>query len=89
MAKNVKKWIKKAGPLDMLLYTDGSQKYDKARNPSDTRAGWVIEWVETWFSKGGTTLGTTQEVYDAKAFAMTCGLEIALESLMARYAYMP
>ena len=85
-AENVKKWIKKAGPLDMLLYTDGSQEYDKAGNPSGTGAGWVIEWVGSWFSKGGTALGTTQEVYDAEAFAMTRGLEIALESPMARHA---
>ena len=40
----------------------------------------------SWFSKGGTALGTTQEVYDAEAFAMTRGLEIALESPMARHA---
>lgn len=82
-AENVKKWIKKAGPFDMLLYTDGSQEYDKTGNPSSIGAGWVIEWVGSWFRKEGTALGTMQEVYDAEAFAMTRGLEIALESPMA------
>ena len=59
-----------------LLYTDGSQEYNKAGNPSGTGAGWVIQWVGSWFSKGGTALGTTQEVYDAEAYAMTYGFEI-------------
>ena len=70
----------------MLLYTDGSQEYDKAGNPSGTGAGWVIEWIGCWLNKGGAALGTTQEVYDAEAFAMTRGLKIALESPMARHA---
>ena len=51
-AENVKKWIKKAGPLDMLLYKDGSQEYDKVGNPSGTGAEWVIEWVVKKGSSG-------------------------------------
>ena len=46
----------------------------------------AIERVGNWFSKGGTALGITQEVYDAEAFAMTRGLEIALKSPMAPHA---
>lgn len=72
--------------LDMLVYTDGSQEYDKTGNPSGTGAGWGIEWVESWFSKGGTALGTTQEVYDAEAYAITQGFEIALKSPMGQHA---
>ena len=34
--ENVKKWIQAVGPLDMLLYTDGSREYD------GTGAGWVV-----------------------------------------------
>ncbi len=40
-----KPWINKAGPSDILLYTDGSQEYDKIGNPIGTGAAWVIQWV--------------------------------------------
>ena len=85
-AENVKKWVKKTGPLDIILYTDGSQNYDKIGNPSGIGAGWVLNEWEVGLAKVGTALGTTQEVYDVEAFAMTCDLEIALESLIARHA---
>lgn len=38
---------------------DRSQEYNKAGSPNTTGAGWVIEWVESWFSKKGTALRTT------------------------------
>ena len=70
----------------MLLYTDGSQKYDKIGNLSDNGAEWVIKWVGSWFSKGETALETMQKVYDAEVFTITHSLEIALESPMAKHA---
>lgn len=85
MAEIIKKWIKKASPLDMLLYMDGSQRYNKASNPSATKAEWAIKLVRSWFSKKRIALGTTQEVYDVKMFAITCGLKIALEFSIAQY----
>lgn len=69
----------------MLLYTDGSQEYDKTGNPSDIGAKWVIEWVGSWFSKVGIAFETMQEVYDAEVFTITHGLEIALKSPMAKH----
>lgn len=70
----------------MFLYINGSQRYNKASNPSGTRAKWVIKLVRSWFSKKRIALGTTQEIYDIEIFTITCGLKIALEFSMAQYA---
>ncbi len=73
-------------PLDMILYTDRSQEYDQTGSSSGSKAGWVIEWVESLFSKEGAALGTAQEVYDAEVYAMTRGLDAALKAPMAQHA---
>lgn len=62
VTKNVKKQIKKIGPLDMFLYTDGYQKYVKVSNPNGTGTRWVIKQVENWFNNRRAALKTTQEV---------------------------
>lgn len=69
-----------------MLYTDGSQKNNKICNPIGTGAAWVIQWVGSWFSKGGTTLETTQKAYNVEVVAMTQDLEVALVLPMAAHA---
>ena len=51
-----------------------------------TGAGWVHNWVGSWYSRRGISLGNTHEIYDAEAIAMLEGLKQALNSPMARVA---
>ena len=47
----------------------------------------MLNWVGSWFSKQGISLGNTYEIYNAKAIAMLEGLKQALSSPMARVAH--
>ena len=79
-------WLKSQKPLDIIVYTDGSQEVDQNNIPTGTGAGWVLNWVGSWHQKQGISLGKTTEVYDAEAIAMLEGLKQALKSPMARVA---
>lgn len=67
----------------MLLHKNKSQKYDKIGNSSSIGARQIIKQIRSWFNKLKTALETIQEIYNAKTFAITYGLEIALESPIA------
>ncbi len=79
-------WLKNQKPLDIIVYTDGSQEIDQSGEPTGTGAGWELNWVGSWYRKQGIPLGRTNEVYDAEVIAMLEGLKQALRSPMARVA---
>ena len=35
-------WLKNRKPLDIIVYTDGSQEIDQSGEPTGTGAGWVL-----------------------------------------------
>ena len=39
---NFNAWLKALYPLDIVIYTDGSQEIDKAGVPTGTGAGWLM-----------------------------------------------
>ena len=86
-AEKFNAWLKAQNPLDIIVYTDGSQETNQDNTPTGTGAGWVLNWVGSWFSKQGISLGNTYEIYNAKAIAMLEGLKQALSSPMARVAH--
>lgn len=70
----------------MVVYTDGSQRLDKAGKIAGTGAAWTIECKCQWFGTNGFPLGANAEVYDAEIIALYGGLEAALSSPMAELA---
>ena len=79
-------WLKSRKPLDIIVYTDGSQEIDKGNTSTGTGARWVLSWVGSWHQKQGISLGKLIEIYDEEAIAMLEGLKQALKSPMARVA---
>lgn len=77
-------WLNSQNPLDIIVYTHGSQEVDQNNTPTEIGAGWVLNWVGSWHKKQGISLGKTKEVYDAEEIAMLEGLQQALKSPMAR-----
>lgn len=77
-AKCFNQWLKGLHPLDILVYTDGSQEIDRAGTPTGVGAAWVLKSNNVWIGKAGISLGKTTEVYDSEATAMCKGFEAAL-----------
>ena len=77
-------WLQSLNPLDLLIYTDGSQEINKAGMITGTEAGWVIHWVRSWHGKRGISLEVTHEVYNAEAAVLLGGLKEALNSAISR-----
>ena len=44
-------WLKNRKLLDIIVYTDGSQEIDQSSEPTSTGAGWVLNWVDSWYWK--------------------------------------
>lgn len=85
-AERFNAWLQAQNPLDIIMYTDGSQIINQDNTIISIGAGWVLNWVGSWYSKRGISLGKSYEVYDAEAIAMLEGLKQALSSPMARVA---
>ena len=85
-AVKFKGWLKSRKPLDIIVYTDGSQEIDQNNVPTGTGAGWILNWVGGWHQKQGIPLEKISKVYDAEAVAMLEGLRQALKSPIARVA---
>ena len=82
-AQDFNLWLSKCSPDDMVVYTDGSQRLDKAGKIAGTGAAWTIECKGQWFGTNGFSLGANAEVYDAEILGLCGGLEAALSSPMA------
>lgn len=72
-------WLQTCHPLDLILYTDGSQEVDQDGEKTKAGAG----WADKWFYLNGCSLGKGAEVYDAEATAIVYGFQVALASPMA------
>ena len=79
-------WFKNRKPLDIIVYTNGSQEIDQSGEPISSGAGWVLNCIGSWYSKQGIPLGRTNEIYDAEVIAILEGLKQVLKSPMARVA---
>ncbi len=75
VAERFNAWLQAQNPLDIIVYTDGLQEINQNNMPMGTGAGWVLNWVGSWYSKRGISLGKNYEVHDAKAVAMLQGLK--------------
>ena len=85
-AEKFNAWLKAQNPLDIKVYTDGSQETNQDNTPMGTGVGWVLSWVGSWYSRRGISLGNTYEIYEAEAIAILEGLKQALSIPMARVA---
>ena len=85
-AQNFHLWLNKHNPEDMVVYTDGSQRLDKAGKIAGTRAAWTIECKRQWFGTNGFSLGANAKVYDAEIIGPCGELEVALSSPIAGLA---
>ena len=81
--KNFALRLQTCHPLDLIVYTDGSQEVDQDREKTKAGAGWVVKWADKWFYLNGCSLGKGAEAYDARATAVVHGLQAALTSPMA------
>lgn len=76
-------WLQTCHPLDLILYTDGSQEVDQDGEKTKAGAGWVVKRADKWFYLNGCSLGKGAEVCDAEATAIVYGFQAALASPMA------
>lgn len=83
---NFSSWLKSQNPLDIMVYTDGSQEVHKNNVSIGATASWILNWVRNWLQKQGLSLRNSIEVYNTEVIAMLEGLKHALESPMARVA---
>ncbi|KAL1956834.1 hypothetical protein VTO42DRAFT_6784 [Malbranchea cinnamomea] len=83
-AWSFKRWLQRRNPLDLVVYTDGSQTTHPRRAAG---AGWAICWGEGHpiVTTGNLSLPKA-EVFDAEAVAAPRGLQDATTCFQARYA---
>jgi ribonuclease HI len=83
-AQDFKSWLQRQNPLDLVVYTDGSQIAHPRRAAG---AGWAIYWGRDHpvVITGNLPLPKA-EVFDAEAVAALHGLRQATASFQARYA---
>lgn len=62
-AQNFNLWLSARNLDEIVDYTDGSQRLDKAGIIAGTGTAWTIEWKGQWLGTNG--LGANAEVYDA------------------------
>lgn len=82
-AQNFYLWLNARDSDELVAYTDGSQRLDKAGSIVGTGTARTIEWKGQWFGTKGFSLGANAEVYDADIIGLCGGLEAALSSPMA------
>lgn len=71
-----------------MVYTDGSQRLEKAGKIARAGTAWTIECDRQWFGTNVFSLGANAEVYDVEIIELCGGLEAALSSPIAGLAYL-
>jgi hypothetical protein len=83
-AQDFKSWLQRQNPLDLVVYTDGSQVAHPRRAAG---AGWALCWGQGHpiVTTGNQSLPKA-EVFDAEAVAALRGLQNAITCFQAKYA---
>jgi len=73
-------------PLDLFVYTDGSQLKDSRGKAKGAGAGWTVQLLGLTVTKGKLSLGESAEVFDAEAIALKEGMKAAIDSHAGSWA---